>query len=327
LDENGVASNYKGNAWILQTGKDMVAVTGDLSHPLKPVFADNFYDTPEAINPQGVFIHPSNMANEGAAWLLNNNKLYSVYKMVLNVGKFADRSLSKSTNLHPEIIWTDEIVFAYDKTTGDFYYVAPYSGSLNKFNLSASITEHIDLIRNKEVEPVRLLSDIPTLTNFRTASGIALLKHKTLANTYYIAKINCTVNPEDPFRYIKPLPAETDLLNPEITVMASSPVVTAAVYYAKNGNELWVYTDNDLPISQRQSRILSYSAGEHIASIKAIAPTAGISWVCVLTNTDNGTYNLYIYDTQGANTALQTPERLKISGKGNARIFSERFMN
>jgi hypothetical protein len=241
----------------------------------------------------------------------------------MNIGKFVDRSLSASTNLYPEIIWTDEVAFVYDRTTAGYYYVDNLSGSLSNFDYNLSTVENIDLIVNKSVEPVRMITAIPN--DFRIAHGIALLKHKTLANTYYFSKISALSNNQVPFVYIKPLPAEVDILQPDITVMTPHSELNA-VYYAKNKNELWVYTDSDLPVDQRQGRIFSYPADEIIADIKTlILKDLNLSWVYVLTNTTGGNYNLYVYNTQGANTALQFPEHIKLSGTGIAKAFYERF--
>ncbi|MDR2805206.1 MAG: hypothetical protein LBB85_06110 [Dysgonamonadaceae bacterium] len=316
-----VVETYKGPGWLVQTDQTIVSTTNTFSRYLYSDFADNFYDPPAVIEPQGLFIDPTDYGTD-VVWMLNKNMIYSIYLLGSHIGKFSQLMTDHPLDFYPEVIWSKNHLLAYEQRSGVFCFVN-YIGSFTPLTLASSTVPNIALIANAEVAPVRMLDTYPSGITY-TTYGLVLLKHKTLENKYYLAKVVSQGN-NNPFTFIKELPAAADILRPDVKVMAATNIVNA-IYYAKNENELWIYTDNDEAIETRQQLALTYPKGEKIVYIRPIIRTYdSLSWVCVLTNTAEGGYNLYVYDTVGATADLLLPEKVKLSGTGNAKMFFPRF--
>jgi hypothetical protein len=323
IEENGdeKISLFSGSAWVIQTEQKMVSLPKALSRFLYSDFADHFYESPTVVNPQGVF--GITVMDPYGMWILNDGHLYSICTIANNIGKFSPKTITGvKEQLFPEIVWSDRYVFTYDQTTNRFYYASVLAGNLVAVDdtLYAPNDENIFV---RDLAPVKLFHT--TVSPYSTSlHGLALLKHKTQANTFYIAKIESSAS-GNPFTFIKPFPADADLLNPDVKVAAATAIANA-VYYVKNDNELWIYTDSDEPIATRQRLELTYPAEETIVNIQPIQQsTRTISWVCVTTNTADGHYRVYIYNTQGATAELQTPEAFLMSGNGYAKMVYPRF--
>ncbi|MDR1527017.1 MAG: hypothetical protein LBS46_05010 [Dysgonamonadaceae bacterium] len=330
MNEDNVAT--KGQGWVIQTDQTIVGLSNTLAKYYKATFDDNFYDAPAQVRPQGVYIVPTAGDAANGIWLMNANRLYSIYGMSLNIGKFSPKNLLNggAVDIFPEILYSDAHAFVYEANTGTFYYAPPLEGTLIQLDVSDlnyDYIPNIELIRQKQVQPVRILSTLTSANYTATAYGLALLKHKQ-QDKYYLAKVESRQS-GSPFAFIKDLDATADILNPEITVMAATHLANV-IYYAKNGNELWIYTDSDGPVADRQKKEIVYPAGETITYIRPIQrPAAGgnLSWVCILTHTADGNYNFYVYNTLGATPELdsENPAQPVLSGTGYARMVFPHF--
>lgn len=330
-DGNSSVSTPKGVWWVL-TENDIVSISADMGTIYKH-FDGHFYARPDAVKPQKV-----STLQGSYYYLMNNNRMYGVCTMVSNVGRFGI-----GADIHGEAVPSDagmlaaNAVLYYDQQREAFYYMDGYSSTLTEASslLTAGMSNG-ELVVNKQVEPIKILDGGGATPSSSYMRGHMILKHKTKANTYYMARANTNGSNKSPLEWIRPIDAVADIAQSPASVMASS-FIGQVIYYAK-GNEVWTYADGgDVnpapPLANRQKRVATVGAGETIVQIQPLMSYIPVPQlmqynyrlVSVVTNTTDGKYKFYAFANIGAVDELNPDPVFVLTGNGKAAYSFVRF--
>lgn len=314
-------------AWFIASENDIVTTKSDFSVTYKQ-FDGQFYNQPEGVKVQ--HLKPVKFNN---LYFMNDNQVYGLSTQVMGIGRFAQ--LSRSGGIRASSVgmlvgsWYSLL---YDEISGEFlygyaYYGTIYSSATAQIKESTVLTNK-EVVMNKLVEPIAIMDGGGTMPNAASGNifGTMILKHKTLANTYYMTKSNA--NGGVPFTWIRPIDPEADIVQAPYPLMSSS-YIGDVIYYVKNGNEIWYYADGGdtstpAPLAMRQLKAASVAAGETIVNITPATTFAGassimaFSWITVTTNTADGHYKLYAFENNGSTPELLPTPKLVLTGEGEA---------
>ncbi|MEG2340856.1 MAG: PKD-like family lipoprotein [Odoribacter sp.] len=287
-------------AIFVLSGNDLRILNADNMSVFKPSFSECFYEPPLEKRPQN--IHTA----YGDAYLINAGKMYSIYGMSRNIGKFP-YAKAGVYDLHNDLvgsIFGD--VTVWDKMSRTFFYTSSAGATLNKFSDQTNAESPIQISpSDMSLELIRLLKRGDNYP----PKGYAIMKNSD-KEEYYLADMTMSGYP---FQSFDTLPTHCKM--PKADVMAAHGM-SACIYFAK-GSELSVY--RQIESSDREAVIKTFP-GETISFIGNIRSTNKkdkFNHLVVVTNNADG-WKLYRFEIIGETPDIKT-EPLKVySGKGIA---------
>lgn len=278
-------------------------------------YEDQFYSFPGA----GI----ADIGYDGSSnlYTINTNKIYSIYGMSSNVGKYGLEKLigtSSDYSLHGEMVTNDSYAMVFDNKSKSFLYTSGAGTSLNYFNDKVGSVS----LKNMKSNLIALL----TRTNPLAASVFAIVENlNTTTDTgkYSLLSIsfNYTSTSVYPVTQIDTIPNKYQM--PTAKVL-SAPLVSSCIYFS-NDNKLNVYiTAGD----NRESVLKTFPSDETISCIKNIngkmnGETVNTNYLAVTTNSSKG-WKLYLFKIIGVTAEIDPEPVHVIEGEGNARYIMYR---
>lgn len=270
-------------------------------------FEDGFYEAPQERKPQNILFFSTDL------YAINAGKLYSIYGMSANVGKFSFPKISETSpdyKLHNGMLASLFGALVFDTESRSFFVATSSGSTLNTF--SPSNNPDLPSLVNMDYDLISILSKE---TSSATQSGYALFQNRTNGK-YYIGLISTMGQATYPIVHFREVPAGAKM--PDAQVLAT-PQVASCIYFA-TGNVLNYYIDaTDLELSEREKVIKTFPADETISYIS----NAKGSHLAVLTNSANG-WKLYGFPIVGVTPDINPEPEFVYSGTGNARYLMYR---
>jgi hypothetical protein len=272
---------------------------------------DIFYEPQQDVHPKKIC-----MALFYDSFLLNNDKVYSIYGMSANVGKFGAPKTG-FYSLHSDWIPSYLSVVVFDLDSRTFYYVDGYGANLLTFQDNGPNESNMPgfSLTNMDATVVSLLSGIISAP----ATGFAIMKNINI-DEYYLANFSLSTS-------LGPFPLTSFDTIPSGNKMPTAPVKAAPrtgnfVYFA-DGNKLSVYK-NASGLTEKEVVLKEFPTGETISSISNVYQANKFNYLAVLTNSASG-WKLYLLNVIGAGNPELEPTPAKIfQGTGTARYFMYR---
>ena len=268
-------------------------------------YEDQFYGVlPENCNPQGI-----SMRGTGDLYLLNDGKIYTIYGMVANVGKFGAPKPGFYT-MFKDLFTTGSGALCFDIESSTFYHITTSGSNVTPLNEeSEGVANPIGVSpRNMPYTMLNLLKADATTS----ASGVAVMKSKS-EEKYYFASINYA-GAAYPFRSFDLIPAQSKM---PLAKVKAGPYSGSFVWFA-DANNLYVYKNADVP--DREPVLMTYPVGETISYITHLFASGSYNYLVVLTNNATG-WKLYVYNiiSEGNPEIIETPA-FTSSGSGFGRF-------
>jgi len=277
-------------------------------------FEDIFYG-PEICNPQSIKI-PS--AGYGDIFLINDGKIYALFGMGANVGKLSAPKIG-FYSMHSDMLSPSfSNMLCFDMVSRSFFSTTSSGNTINPMNEeSASAVNPIGVSPTNM--PYTLVNLLKRAEDALTASGYALMQDER-TNQYFLASVTFSYMSSTayPFLSFNPIPVECKMPLAEVK---AAPYSGNFVYYAENGNQVWVYRDAE-GLAQRENKLLDLPAGETISYMTCLyaAGATGYNYLVILTNSASG-WKMYIYNVLGlGNPELTNDAPVTYTGTGNARF-------
>lgn len=268
------------------------------------VFADQFYDgTLPPCRPQSIAA-PAWMP--GDLYLINDGKLYTIYGMGTNVGKYSAAKVGYYSMHKDMIVPAMMNSFLFDTQSSTFYFT------------TTSLTSVLSPLAKGDGNPIgvpaqgmpyTLESMMIGTDMYMSASAIALFKSNANGKYYYAdMTFNSTAYPFVSFHEI-----DGRYRMPQCKVRAAA--LSGSFVYFGDGNSLKVYYNSNIP--EREVVLHEFATGETIEQIIPYIDTR--TWsnhMAVLTNSSGG-WKVYVYKVLGDSISEQ-PDGI-FSGSGVAR--------
>lgn len=269
-------------------------------------YEDEFYGLPEKRSPQALV----GASYSGDLYLINGGKLYSIYGMSQNFGKFSGAKVATTSqyDLFPSVLggWGDCWVF--DNLSHSFWRCA--SSAVNFTYLPAE---------EEKVSPINMNARMLNLMQLQdlmfTPEGYAVMQSQTDDEEYYLAL--CTPGNPYIFSSFDTIPAGARMPKAEVK---AAPNTGTYIYYAYD-NKLYAYKNlKGLDLGQKEVLVKELPAEEKISFIKSVDnPDSGKASVAILTNRATG-WKMYLFELVGTGNPEIKPDPVKeFEGIGNAR--------
>lgn len=268
-------------------------------------FKEQFYSAPETVDPVSVYYLSS-----GTSFLMNDKKIYSIYGMSSNIGKFTAAKVGIYSLYDGFMSCGTDNMMVFDELSHTFYKVGSMSTQLSQ----------VPELPNGEEEPISFADmpyDIVCMgTNTNQYSGYSYVVMKSLeTDEGAIGRVQAIGGGFDSF---KKIPAGNKLLQAKLV----APSFTADFLYFTIAGENKVYAYENAEGAEEKV-ILEYPAGESIAFMKHVK-TNDINVLAVLTDTATS-WKLYLYDLIGeSNPEINPTPRATYEGTETGRYIMYR---
>ena len=287
-DVEGNIIQYSGEpAYMVCSDNDFRIYHGETMVELAN-FETAFMERPEVKSPQGV------VATSVGFMLMNNNHIHMLPSST-TLGKFGYPYPNRDFEYSKYLISGTNSYITFDDKSGQFL---GYVASKNEAITDDTYSDY-DLVY-LAAQPYYL---------FISYYSYALLKHKTENKAYWV-KIASTNVSSSVFRYTEyPVPPNVGILNATVfAIGGANPVL----YYSNGDNHIRYYNFSN----QTEQEVLTLPEDEKVVYIKNVFDLAyGPNIFLVLTDKGD-TWNLRVYDFEGATPDLSLPAKETYSGNG-----------
>lgn len=261
-----------------------------------------FYEEGTPISPKSMYFGPL-----GDLYLLNAEKVHSIYGMSANVGKFGFQKLSTHS---PQHSLADGLYagfygcVVFDNKSRSFFSTTSSGSTLDK--MAQSSNPYLPVLLDMEYDLVKMMqAGGAGLTH----PGYSIMKHVTTGE-YYLGKMNSMGDTSYPFTPFRPMTPGSKIFNSKVMAV---PQVASCIYFGI-GNVLSYYLDA-ADITDNEKVIKTFPADEEIVFIGNLRRDL----LTVLTNTPSG-WKLYGFPIVGTTPDIEEESKFVYSGKGNGRF-------
>lgn len=275
-------------------------------------FSDQFYTAPAQRMPQDIDV-PSSIG--GDLYLLNAGRMYSIYGMSSNIGKFGGAKVG-DLDIYPCMINNANAELVFDRKSHSFLTGSSYGETFTPLDTPAPDASTPASLSNMPYDMVKMCAGQGG--NYSEDYGFALMKG-TADGKYYLAHLRYDYDGQYasyPIMTWLEVPAGSGLLDCDCM---ACPASGEFAYYSI-GNKLYTYT-NASGISERDHLQLTLPEGEKITYMSNFRSTYGsiYNYLAVLSSTATG-WTLRVYEPEGIDIEEIKQEPVATySGTGNGR--------
>ncbi|KAA6350963.1 hypothetical protein EZS27_001660 [termite gut metagenome] len=254
---------------------------------------------PKASQPQNII---ATIWND--VFFLENNKIYSIYGMSQNIGKFGSAKQGTYT-LHKDLAESSgNPVLGFDMNSHTFYLIDGAAAVLTPFQE-----------KDDKISTTNMNGTVLNILNGVSGTGFAVMKHLT-NEEYYLASISFDGTNAYPFTAFDDIPSGSKFPNAPVK---AAPYTGNFVYFAE-GSKLSVYKNaSELTPAEREPLLKEFPAGETISYIAHLYRNNSYNHLVVLTNSASG-WKMYCLNVIGlGNPEIDTTPAKLFQGTGNAR--------
>lgn len=273
-------------------------------------YEQEFYSSPATCQPQFILSE----SNGGDAYLLNSGKLYSIYGMSSNIGKFGAPKVG-NYSLFPVLIpinyYGDVLVF--DNLSNTFYTASAAGTSINLVD-NQTIDGKVLSLKNMPYKMISMFAGSADI-NSSTRQAFALMK-STENGSFCLAQI--------PYQGSSIISSfnqiDANALITQSTVMAA-PSSGNFVYFALK-NKAYYYM-NATGLDVKEKLLVTLPDNEEITYMNHVY-TKDMNILAILSSTGTN-WKLYLYPIQAVgNPELESAPQKVYSGTGVARYLTYR---
>ena len=279
-------------------------------------FNDMFYESPSVCNPQCVLY-----ANAGNIFFINDNRLYYIYGMTANIGKFAPK-VGLNT-FYPQIIpHGAQETLVFDTKEHTFYKATTMNGTVSA--IGETKTDNGETVSFTNM-PYSMLCIGENGAWGTFGYSYCLMRHDETGDGALVRIYNRTGTNITSFKRV-------DKTSKLMETSMIAPSYIADFLYFAIGNKVYSY-ENAEGLEDKEKLLLEYPAGEEVAWIKhcygksanALNNYLETNSLSVLTNTASG-WKLYMYDLIGeSNPEINPTPAVVYEGTGIARKLLFRY--
>lgn len=276
-------------------------------------FDDQFYTAPKTVRPGYAY-----NVSGGDSFLMNDGKIYSIYGMSSNIGKFSAAKVCLNALYNNFMPGFFSNVVVFDETAHSFYTADT--------GYEALMTMKETTLENGQVLS---LSNMPYSIKSMNSNTFYIFGYS------YVVMVNDNDGKaillrhgtyEDDFVSCKTIPDNSKLLESDVI----APSFTADFLYFAVNDQVYAYQNSE-DLEVKEKLILEYP-GETVAFMRHVcnyqlwgdADDNDANDLCVLTSTANG-WKLYVYRLIGESTPEINPQPIAVyEGEGNARYLMYR---
>ncbi len=262
-------------------------------------------------------------SNQGNQHLMNGGKLYSVYGMYINIGKYSGARVG-TYSLFPKFLCVNFFgdVLVFDNLTNSFMACSP---SGDDFVVLPTQTIAGKQVPMKNI-PYTMVDAFASDADGGGAQQAFVLLKSTEKNSYSIGQVpygftQATVNTRM-FNNLNEIPSDCLLGQSTVRCCASSGNF---VYFAKDNKAY--YHMNATGLAEREKLIATLPAGETISHMRYVysGATTKIRVLAILTNTATH-WKLYLYPIEAAgNPEVKAEPSAVYTGEGTGRFIMYRI--
>jgi hypothetical protein len=269
-----------------------------------------FYNDAEPLRPQNLRCTSAN----DDVFLMNNSRMYSIYSMMSNIGKFGSSKVGFYT-FHPDMLCHPMgYAMAFDTDSRTFYNMDAYGSGLTAFQPPATASPNVPVADMDAT----LLNLLPANDDdYFSTTAFAVMKNAN-RNEYYLATIMY-----DYFNDLNAYPFTAFDTIPVGSRMPEAGVKTAPrsgefVYFI-DGTALKVYKNADLQPQDKEYALFAFPPDETPSFMDVIQINdTDPDWLIVLTNVADE-WKLYRFAVVSSGNAELGAPTVVAQGKGNAR--------
>jgi len=312
-DSEGTATQLNGQTVFYITTDQDIRTYNAKTLKLFKTFNDQFYTAPTTIKPQKV-AH----LRSGSSFLMNDGKIYSIYGMSMNIGKFSAEKVGLHS-LYPDFVtyMGFNTILVFDESNRTFYTANDSGNSLTALgNVPLTESKESISLADMDYSVTRMGSNTDELSGY---SYLLMRNDKNNSNNLL------RVSADGQFISFKPVPDNNPLL--QASVIAPSFSSDFLYFVLPGDNKVYSY-ENATGLEKREKVIITYGAEEEnnketVVDVHHCFNNKGYgiltNSLSVLTQTANG-WKLYQYDLIGESNPEINPEPTAIySGTGIGR--------